>query len=135
MTGSRKQILLFDGVCNLCNGSVTFIVKRDPHKKFLFSPIQSEQGQELLRQFNLPEGDINSFVLIEGDRIYLRSTAGLRVLRQLHGLWPLLFAISLVPRPIRDFIYNIIAGSRYKLFGKQESCMIPSIELKCRFLK
>ncbi len=128
-------IILFDGVCNLCNSSVQFIIKRDPTAKFRFTSLQSKTGQALLKKFNLPTNDFNSFVYIDGDQCYLRSSAILRVLKKLGGGWKLLYALVIVPKFIRDFFYNRIAKSRYKLFGKQDSCMIPTAELKQRFLE
>lgn len=131
---NEPNILLFDGVCNLCNGFVKFIIKRDPKGKFRFASLQSEKGQELLQKFNLPTEDFHSFVFIQGDQYYLRSTAALNVLRVLGGFWKPFYAFIIIPRPIRDFFYRIVAKSRYKLFGKKDSCMIPTPELKERFL-
>ncbi len=131
----NENIILFDGVCNLCNSSVQFVIKRDKKAKFKFASLQSESGQALLKKFNLPTNDFNSFVYIHGERCYLRSSALLRVLKELGGGWKLLYAFIIVPKFIRDFFYNIIAKSRYSLFGKQNSCMIPTPELKSRFLE
>lgn len=134
MDNNQTRILLFDGVCNLCNGIVQFTIKRDPHAKFKFASLQSESGQILLQQFGLPTNDFNSFVYIKGDNYFLKSSAGLHVLKDLGGPWKLLYAFIVVPKPIRDFVYNIIAKMRYKVFGKQETCMIPTSDLKQRFL-
>lgn len=126
-------IILFDGVCNLCNGSVQFIIKRDKEAKFRFASLQSEAGRKILEQFHLPLDTFNSFVLYQDDKIYTRSTAALRVFSQLKG-WKWVGALSYVPRFIRDGVYNLIARNRYRWFGKKDVCMIPTPELKSRFL-
>lgn len=125
---------MFDGVCNLCNNTVQFILKRDKKKQFLFGSLQGKAGQQLLRQFNLPTADFNSFVLAEGDRFYTRSTAVLRMLKRLGGGWSLLYGFIVVPKFIRDGIYNWVARNRYKWYGRRDECMIPTPELKARFL-
>lgn len=134
MNNSPTYILLFDGVCNLCNGFVQFIINRDPKGKFKFAPLQSESGQALLKQFSLPTDDFDSFVLIKDDKYYLKSTATLHVLKELGGVWKLFYSLIVFPRALRDFVYNIVAKSRYKLFGKRESCMVPTDDIKGRFL-
>ena len=130
----EKKIVLFDGVCNLCNRSVQFIIKRDKKKKFRFASLQGKAGQDLLKRFNLQADDLNSFVLIEGDKMYTRSGGALRMLRELGSGWKLFYAFMLVPRFIRDAVYNWVARNRYKWYGKREECMIPTAELKERFL-
>ena len=131
---NKKPIILFDGVCNLCNGAVQFVIKRDPDGKFLFASLQSEEGKKLLQQFELPENDFSSFVLIEDDKVFTRSTGALKVAKQLKGAIKLLYAFIIVPKFIRDAVYNWIARNRYKWFGKQNECMLPTPELKERFL-
>lgn len=130
-----KPILLFDGVCNLCSGFVQFVIPRDPQARIRFGSLQSEPGKELLRQYGLPTDEINSLVVVDQGRVYRKSSGALRLTRYLKGLWPCLYAFIVVPRPFRDFIYDWVARNRYRWFGKQESCMIPSPELKARFLK
>ncbi|MBS1919408.1 MAG: thiol-disulfide oxidoreductase DCC family protein [Bacteroidetes bacterium] len=130
----NKSILLFDGVCNLCNHSVQFIIKRDKKKRFLFASLQGKTGQELFSKFNLPLNGFNSFVLIENEKAYTRSTGALKVCKKLKGGWRLLYAFIIVPKFIRDGVYNLIAKKRYKWFGKREKCMVPTQELKERFL-
>jgi predicted DCC family thiol-disulfide oxidoreductase YuxK len=127
-------ILLFDGVCNLCNRTVQFVIKRDNNAKFRFASLQSDIGQALLKRFGLPLNDFDSFVLIKGDKYYLRSTAGLHVLKELGGGWKLFYALIIFPRAFRDFIYSMVARTRYKVFGKRDSCMIPTPEQRDRFL-
>lgn len=129
-----KKIVLFDGVCNLCNRSVQFIIKRDKKQQFLFASLQGKTGQELLRQFDLPANDLNSFILIDGNNLYKRSTGALRMLKALGGGWQLLYAFIIIPPFIRDAVYNWIARNRYKWYGKREECMIPTPELRKRFL-
>jgi predicted DCC family thiol-disulfide oxidoreductase YuxK len=127
-------LILFDGVCNLCNSSVQFIIKRDKKKKFLFASLQGKTGQEVLKKFNLPANDFNSFILVEGDHIYTRSTAVLRMLKKLGRGWNLFYVFIIIPTFIRNVIYNRIAKNRYKWYGKRDECMIPTPELKERFL-
>ena len=128
------KIILFDGVCNLCNSSVQFIIKSDKKNRFLFASLQGHTGQEYLRRFNLPADTFNSFLLVEDDHYYTRSTSALRIARSLSGGWPLLYAFIIVPRFIRDAVYNLIAKNRYKWFGKQHACWIPTPALKAKFL-
>lgn len=131
----QKPVILFDGVCNLCNGAVQFIIKRDKKKQFLFASLQSKAGTELLKTHELPLNDFNSFILVEGEKVYTRSTAALRVAKKLRGGWKLLYSLMIVPRFLRNFVYNIIAKNRYKWFGKRNECMVPTAELKERFLE
>lgn len=129
-----KSVLLFDGVCNLCNSSVNFILARDPKAKFRFASLQSDEGQALLQEFEDRPSDLSSVVLIEDGQLYARSDAALRVARQLSGGWPLLYAFIVLPRALRDAVYDWIARNRYRWFGKRDSCMMPSPELRSRFL-
>jgi predicted DCC family thiol-disulfide oxidoreductase YuxK len=129
-----EKIILFDGICNFCNASVQFIIKRDPQAHFRFASLQSEVGKKMLTKYRIPE-DINSFILIAGERYYTKSSAALRVCKHLKGFWKLFYVFILVPRPIRDCFYRFIAGNRYKWFGKRESCMIPSEDIRKRFLE
>lgn len=131
---NNTQIILFDGVCNLCNGFVRFIIKRDPEAKFKFAPLQSVIGQSLLHKAGLPTDDFRSFVYIKGDKYFIKSTAGINVLKDIGGVWRLFYVFIMVPTIIRDFIYNILSKKRYKLFGKRDVCMIPTPEIKQRFL-
>lgn len=130
---TAHPIVLFDGECNLCNSSVQFIIKRDSKKQFRFASLQGKKGQQVLQQFNLPPDSFNSFLLLEGDTLCTQSTGALRMLRALGGGWQLLYAFIIVPKCIRDAVYNLIARNRYKWFGKREECMIPTPELRERF--
>ncbi len=134
MDDSRENIILFDGVCNLCNGLVRFIIKRDKEGKFKFASLQSEAGQQWLSRFNLAKNEFESFVLIQGDRYFLKSTGVLKMLRELGGAWGVFYVFILIPHLVRDFLYDAIAKSRYKIFGRRDACMIPTPELKERFL-
>jgi predicted DCC family thiol-disulfide oxidoreductase YuxK len=128
-----EPVILFDGVCNLCNHSVQFILKRDPEGYYKFASLQGETGQKLLKQYGF-SSELNSFVLIENDKVYVKSGAALHVCRNLIGAWKLLTILRIIPPFIRDFFYDIVANNRYKWFGKKESCMLPSAEWKKRFL-
>ncbi|MBS1510164.1 MAG: thiol-disulfide oxidoreductase DCC family protein [Bacteroidetes bacterium] len=129
-----KPLILFDGVCNFCNGAVNFVIKRDKKAAIQFAPLQSEKGRLYLRQYNLPSAKFDTFVFIENDKVYVRSTAALRVCRYLGGLWPMMYGFIIVPRFIRDGIYNFIARNRYKWFGKKEYCMMPTPDVRARFV-
>ncbi|GMV90363.1 MAG: thiol-disulfide oxidoreductase [Candidatus Hydrogenedentota bacterium] len=131
----EHPVLLFDGVCNLCNGAVQFIIKRDTDAQFRFASLQSDAGQALLNQHDLPTEDFDTMVYIEGDTVYTKSTAGLRIARRLGGLWPLLYAFIVIPRPIRDAVYGVIVRNRYRWFGKRDDCMVPTPDLRARFLE
>lgn len=130
-----RSVVLFDGVCNLCNGSVNFLIDRDPDGRFLFASLQSAFGQQVLAMENLEETDLKSILLISGGRVFTRSTAILRIARGMPAGWPLLYGFMLIPRFIRDLLYDLIARNRYKWFGKREVCRIPTPELKSRFLE
>lgn len=130
----NKDIVLFDGVCNLCNNAVNFIIDRDPQGRFIFASQQSSEGQSLLEKFALSTLTMDSLVLIRGYKVYTKSGAALEIARFLSGFWPGFYIFKLVPYPIRDFIYNLVARNRYRLFGKREQCRYPTAELKTRFL-
>ncbi|HEX8196897.1 MAG TPA: thiol-disulfide oxidoreductase DCC family protein [Pyrinomonadaceae bacterium] len=129
-----KAIVLFDGVCNFCNGTVNFIIRRDGKDNFRFAALQSEIGQKLLRQYDLNAPRIDSVVLIENGRAFTHSTAALKIAQHLGGAWQIFSVFQFVPRPARDFFYRLFARNRYRLFGKKEVCMMPTPEIKARFL-
>jgi predicted DCC family thiol-disulfide oxidoreductase YuxK len=135
MSHEEHPILLFDGVCNLCNGIVQFVIKHDPKHVFRFASLQSEFGQEVLRKFNLPMERFGSAILLENGKAYTQSTASLRVAKKLGGGWPLLYAFIAIPPFIRDAIYGLVARKRYKWFGKKEECWIPTPALKDLFIE
>lgn len=134
MSSSQTHILLFDGVCNLCNRVVQFVIKRDTKATIKFASLQSDAGQVLLKKVGLPTDNFTSIVLIINNNHYLKSTAGLRVLKKLGGVWKLLYVFIFLPKPLRDFIYDLIAKNRYQMFGKRDVCMLPTDDLKQRFL-
>jgi len=131
---NQEIVILFDDCCNLCNGVVQFVIKTDKRKNFKFAAMQSESGQALLKRSDLPTENFNSFVLIIGCRYYIKSRAGLLVFKELGGYWKLLYIFILIPRPLRDLVYDIIARNRYLIFGRREQCMVPTAETKDRFL-
>ena len=132
--GFDKPIILFDGVCNLCQGSVQFILKHDKKQQFLFASLQSQVAHELLRSFKNNSPSNKSFVLIENGSMFIRSTAALRVCRRLNGAFPLLYGLMIVPAFIRNAVYDLVARNRYKWFGKLKECWLPTPELSARFL-
>jgi predicted DCC family thiol-disulfide oxidoreductase YuxK len=134
MATQEKKTILFDGVCNLCNGSVVFIIKRDKKDVFRFAAIQSEEGQQLIQKHNIDTSKVDSILLLDGVTYYTKSTAALKIARHLKGGYPLLYGFMILPRFFRNWVYDIIARNRYKWFGKKESCMIPTPELKAKFL-
>lgn len=137
MTSQKKPlIILFDGVCKFCHSSVQFVIKRDDNNRFVFCPIQSTKGQQLINQFGLSEIGLTSMILIdeEKNRSYIKSTAALHIARQLNMPWPLLFAFIILPRFIRDRVYEFIGSHRYQWFGKFDSCWIPDNESRKKFI-
>ena len=129
----NQPVILFDGVCNLCSASVQFIIKRDPKSHFKFASLQSDAGIALLKKYNIPD-ELRSIVLISDGKVYNRSAAALNIAKKLSGLWPILYTYIIIPPFIRDSIYDWIADNRYKWFGKQNECMIPTANLKSRFI-
>lgn len=127
-------IILFDGICNLCNSSVNFIIQHDKRNRFTFASIQSVVGQELLKKYHIDGSITDSLVLIENNCSFIRSTASLRIAKHLNGLYPLLYALILIPPFIRNGVYDLIAKNRYKWFGKKEECMIPTEETRKKFI-
>jgi len=127
-----SAIVLFDGVCNFCDSSVNFIIEHDKKDYFKFTPLQSEIGQEFVKKFSL--SGIDSVILVEDEKFYTHSTAALKIARQLGGIWSLLYAFIIIPKPIRDFFYKLFAKNRYKFFGKKDECMIPTPEVRAKFL-
>jgi predicted DCC family thiol-disulfide oxidoreductase YuxK len=131
---STDPIILFDGVCNFCNSAVNFTIKRDKKKIIKFAALQSEAGIQLTKKYGLPENDMRSFLLIENGEMYNKSTAALKVCRRLTGLWPLVYGFIIIPAFIRNAVYDFIAKNRYKWFGQKQECMIPTPDVRARFL-
>lgn len=137
MSNSEKNnhlIILFDGVCNYCNGWVNFYLRHDKKNKLRFAPLQSARGKEFLEKHHIDPALLNSVVLIENNKAYVKSSAGLRPFKYLNGIYPFMCVFLIVPAFIRDFFYDIIARNRYKWWGKRESCMVPTEDIKNKFL-
>jgi predicted DCC family thiol-disulfide oxidoreductase YuxK len=134
LQAESEHIILFDGICNLCNRSVQFVIRQDPKKIFKFASLQSEVGQTLLTTGGFEVGRTDSFVLISKGHYYTQSTAALKVMKLLGGGWGIFYLFILVPRFIRDSVYAFIARNRYKWFGQRSECLMPTAELKGRFL-
>jgi predicted DCC family thiol-disulfide oxidoreductase YuxK len=118
----------------MCNGFVNFLISRDTGHRFQFGSLQSDNVKELLRSRNFSGNEFSTVLLLEDGRIYSQSTAVLRIARKMNGLWPLLYAFIIIPPFIRNFLYNLVAKNRYRIFGKRDSCMMPTAELKARFI-
>ncbi|GAB3657836.1 thiol-disulfide oxidoreductase DCC family protein [Echinicola sediminis] len=133
-TNSRYDIVLFDGVCNLCNKAVDFIIQRDSNNHFKLASLQDEVSKKLLKEKKLNEDYLDSIILLKDNKVYYKSRAALEIAKKLQGLWPLLYAFIIVPPFLRDPIYDWIAKNRYKWFGKRETCRFPTEEDKKKFL-
>ena len=129
----EERIILFDGVCNYCNKMVNLVIRRDKKDRFRFAALQSSTGSFIRHKHKIPD-NVDSFIYIENEKVYLYSTAALKVSMKLGGLWPLMGAFFIVPRFIRDSIYKWIASNRYVWFGKKDSCMVPTAEVRAKFL-
>ncbi len=129
-----KNIILFDDKCNLCNATVAFILKNDTKAIFKFSSLHSNFSHNYLNALGFKKPDFNTMILIKNKTVYYRSTAWLQIFKSLGGLWGIMYVFIIIPRPIRDFIYNTIAKNRYKWFGKKKSCYLPTIDVSERFL-
>ncbi|WP_145320403.1 thiol-disulfide oxidoreductase DCC family protein [Paenibacillus xylanexedens] len=130
----EHPIVLVDGVCHFCQGLTKWIIKRDPEGKYHFASLQSDIAKELLEKGNLSTDSMDTFVLIENGKYYTRSTAALRLAKGLKFPYPLLYVFIIVPKFIRNAVYNWVARNRYRWFGKDEACMLPTPEIKDRFL-
>ena len=128
------QVIVFDGVCNFCNSFVNFVMDRDRQQKFKFGTLQSEPGQYLLEELQLPREDFETFLLLKNGRVFSKSTAALKIIRELDGIWPVLYALMVIPRPIRDTCYDFIARHRYRWMGKSTACRMPTAADRERFV-
>jgi predicted DCC family thiol-disulfide oxidoreductase YuxK len=128
-----SSIVLFDGVCNFCNGTVNFIIRHDRNGRFKFAPLQSGAGRELRAKYNI-NANVDSIVLIENDDAFIRSTAALRIARGLGFPWSVAYLFIMLPAAIRDWFYELFAKHRYRLFGRKDACMVPTPEVRERFL-
>lgn len=131
----NKKIILFDGVCNLCNRTVQFVIKRDKKDEFRFATLQGKVGQQLIKERHIDTANTDSIILIEpGIAYYTKSTAALKIGTSFGGVWKLLSILELIPSSLSDIVYDFVARNRYKWYGKKEACMIPTPELKAKFL-
>ena len=130
----NRHIVIFDGLCNLCNGAVNFIIKRDPKAIFVFTPIQSDLADKLMRDHQIISAEIDTFLLIKNGKAHIRTDAALEITKDLSGLWFLFRVFRIIPPSLRDILYRLIAKNRYKLLGKRDECMIPTQELRERFI-
>ncbi|MFT6285639.1 MAG: putative DCC family thiol-disulfide oxidoreductase YuxK [Alcanivorax sp.] len=130
----NRHIVIFDGVCNVCNGAVNFIIKRDPEGLFAFTPMQSDLARELMNKHKIKNVDIDTFLLIKNEQCFVFSSAALEIAKDLTGLWYIFNVFRLVPSAIRDFFYTVFARNRYALFGRQDTCMVPTQALRSRFV-
>ena len=132
----NKKIILFDGVCNLCNGAVQYVIEHDKNDVFMFAALQSDIGKKLMKERGIDASQIDSIILIEqGVAYYTKSTAALKIARSFGGIWQLAGVFQWIPEKIRDWVYDYIANNRYKWYGKKEACMVPSSKIMARFLK
>jgi predicted DCC family thiol-disulfide oxidoreductase YuxK len=129
------QVVLFDGVCNLCNGYVNWLIDHDKNNLFKFASLQSNAGKKLVNQLGLQGNYLDTIVLYDNGKGYTHSTAVLRILKQLNGIYSLAVIFFIVPAYIRNKVYNMVARNRYKWFGKRDTCRVPTPELKNRFLE
>jgi predicted DCC family thiol-disulfide oxidoreductase YuxK len=130
----NRHIVIFDGVCNFCNGAVNFIINRDPEGIFAFTPMQSDLAHELMNKHKIHSVGTDTFLLIKNDQCFVFSSAALEIAKDLTGFWYIFGIFKLVPSIVRDFFYKAFARNRYTLFGRQEVCMIPAEEVRSRFV-
>ena len=127
-------IVLFDGVCNFCNASVNFVIGRDRNGYFKFAPLRSEIGEQLIAKHGIDTAETDSIILVEDEAAFTHSDAALRIARRLDGIWSWAYAFIVIPRSLRDLMYKLIANNRYRLFGRRDECMLPTPEVRARFL-
>lgn len=130
----KRHLVVFDGVCNFCNGAVNFIIKRDPAAKFVFTPLQTELAQQTLRTHGISNEGTDTLLLVKNGQAYVWSDAALEIAKDLGGFWYLFNIFKVVPRPVRDWCYRLFARNRYKLFGKASQCRVPTAADKDRFV-
>ena len=131
---NNQKIILFDGICNFCNFWVNFIIDRDKKDNFKFAALQSDKGQKLLQTFEIDKNVFDSFVFIDGEKVYTKSAAAFKICKSLKGIWKYFYFLIFIPKPIRDFIYTIVAKNRYKFFGKRDACRLPTEQERVKFL-
>ncbi|HSD73263.1 MAG TPA: thiol-disulfide oxidoreductase DCC family protein [Steroidobacteraceae bacterium] len=129
-----RPVLLFDGVCKLCTGSVAFVLRHEGDQDLRFAPLQSPAGVRLMQEFSIDPNQMKTFVVIADGKAYVRSDAAIRVARFLRGAWKLLSMLKIIPRPMRDYAYDVVARNRYRWFGRHDACIVPTPELRKRFI-
>lgn len=132
---AEDNVIVFDGVCNFCSWAVQFVIERDPEGLFRFAPAQSEAGRRLLEQYGVDPEELETFLLVRDGKAYTRSDGAIAVASKFRGLWRLLGLVRILPGPFRDRCYSLFARNRYRLFGRKESCMIPTPDVRARFLE
>ncbi|MGB0973353.1 MAG: thiol-disulfide oxidoreductase DCC family protein [Flavobacteriaceae bacterium] len=131
----HKKIILFDGVCNLCNSSVNYVIDHDHNDEFRFLPLQSELGKELQSYLGITSNSLDSIILyIPNEAYYVKSSAALKIMSRFKGVWKLAWIFNIIPQKIRDYVYDFVAQNRYQWYGKQDNCRIPTPELQSKFL-
>lgn len=130
----KRHIVIFDGVCNFCNGAVNFIIQRDPGGKFVFTPMQSQLAKELIDKHGFNNVGVDTFLLIKNDKCHIWTNAAFEITKDLTGYWYLFNILRIIPRPVRDWLYRLFARNRYSLFGRTDACMVPTPELLGRFI-
>lgn len=133
-SNTNFSIILFDGVCNFCNSSVNKIIRHDKKNRFKFAALQSEIGKKLLKKYPIDSSKIDSIILIENNTAFIKSTAILKISKHMSGLYPLAYGFMIIPAFIRNIVYDFIAKNRYKWWGKKDNCMIPTQEVKSKFI-
>lgn len=131
----HDRVIVFDGVCNFCNAFVDFVIRHDPECRFVFVPLQSESAQRLLEALGLDTHNFETFLYVENGHAFMKSTAALKIVRALKGSWSWLAILTIVPRMVRDAIYDWVVKHRYRLMGKRQSCRAPSLDERHRFLR
>ena len=134
MTSTNSYIILFDGICNFCNYWVDFIIKRDKNKTLKFATLQSDAGEKIANQFSMENKNIDSIIFIKGRNYFARSDAVLEIAKELKSVWKILYLLKVIPRHLRNFIYDLIAKYRYAIFSKRNSCRVPTSEEISRFI-
>lgn len=129
-----EKVVLFDGVCNLCNASIQTLIKLDKNKTLKFASLQSNFGQDVLKQLNLDQDSFKTFIYLKGDEVFTRSSAAIKVFSDFGGLWQMVKLLYIFPKFIRNAVYDFVSSHRYQWFGKKEQCWVPTPALKARFL-
>lgn len=130
----NRDVIVFDGVCNLCNSSVNFIIRRDSEQKFVFTPMQSAFAQGLIKEHNVANVGVDTFLLVRNGKCYVCTDAAIEIAKELTGKWYLCSVFKVIPRSIRDWFYRLLARNRYSIFGRTEHCMVPTPDLIKRFI-